>query len=289
MFVAVIPCVRFDYGCSIIFVLPTHAGILQVFQVVSLADISPVEAGYFVMNNLAFNQEIAIALYESDNDFPVDLDFAFQWLGYSSKQKAKDKLVRNFEKDIDFVLFNQMVECADSKGSSRREKIYLTIDCLKSIGMMSGTEQGKLIRKYFLECERIAKASTRQFQKLGAYTQRVEAMFDDANKIPAGYWCVLHESANLLIWVETKLKYPVDKADLLDGSIGIHWSNHRKDKDWAGDRIKFKYRFPDGRYCNPWCYQMKELEQFRYFLEDKYRPVLLPQYLESKYPALVKV
>jgi hypothetical protein len=132
-------------------------------------------------------------------------------------------------------------------------------------------------------------SATKQPQRLGAYTQRVESMFDDANKIPIGYWCVLHESANLLIWVEQKLRYPVDKADLLDGSIGIHWSNHRKDKDWSGDRIKFKYRFPDGRYCNPWCYQMRELEHFRYFLEQKYKPALLPQYLESKYPGLVKV
>ncbi|MFM6308245.1 MAG: Bro-N domain-containing protein, partial [Dolichospermum sp.] len=88
-------------------------------------------------------------------------------------------------------------------------------------------------------------------EKLGAYTQRVEAMFDAANKIPDGYWCVLHESANLLIWVEQRLKYPVDKADLLDGSIGIHWSKHREGKDWIGDRIKFKYRFPDGRHCDP--------------------------------------
>ena len=131
--------------------------------------------------------------------------------------------------------------------------------------------------------------SAQQPQRLGAYTQRVEAMFDDANKIPDGYWCVLHESANLLIWVEQKLKYPVDKADLLDGSIGIHWSRHREGEDWSGDRIKFKYRFPDGRYCSPWCYQMRELEHFRYFLEQRYKPALLPQYLESKYPGLAKV
>ncbi|MFM6250577.1 MAG: hypothetical protein ACKPEQ_15755, partial [Dolichospermum sp.] len=76
---------------------------------------------------------------------------------------------------------------------------------------------------------------------------------------------------------------PVDKADLLDGSIGIHWSKYREDKDWIGDRIKFKYRFPDGRHCDPWCYRMRELEYFRYFLEQKYKPTLLPQYLESKY------
>lgn len=131
--------------------------------------------------------------------------------------------------------------------------------------------------------------SIKERKVLGAYTERVEAMYDQANKIPEGYWCVLNEAANLLIWVETRLKYPVDKADLLDGSVGIHWSRHRESKPWTGDRIRFKYRFPDGRWCEPWCYQMKELEQFRYFLDREYKFVILPNYLESKYPGLVKV
>lgn len=51
MFVAVIPCVRFDYGYGIIFVLPTHAGILAIFQVVSLASFSPTKTGLLNMNN----------------------------------------------------------------------------------------------------------------------------------------------------------------------------------------------------------------------------------------------
>lgn len=237
------------------------------------------------MNNLAFNQEIAITLYKSDDEFPVDFDFAWQWLGYTRKDNAKRILVSEFQRGVDF---SSEVRKTSSNGRPT-ESIMLTVECLKSFGMMAGTEQGKAIRKYFLECERIAKLATKQPQRLGAYTQRVEAMFDDANKIPDGYWCVLHESANLLIWVEQKLKYPVDKADLLDGSIGIHWSRHREGEDWSGDRIKFKYRFPDGRYCSPWCYQMRELEHFRYFLEQRYKPALLPQYLESKYPGLAKV
>ena len=99
--------------------------------------------------------------------------------------------------------------------------------------------------------------SIKERKVLGAYTERVEAMYDQANKIPEGYWCILNEAANLLIWVEARLKYPVDKADLLDGSVGIHWSKYREGKPWTGDRIKFKYRFPDGRFCDPWCYQMK--------------------------------
>lgn len=242
------------------------------------------------MTSLSFNQELAIALYQSSEEFPVDLDLAWQWLGYSKKQNAKDKLIRNFEDGVDFRNTQMRETKPCGSFSHYYHKIELTVDCFKSLGMMSGTGQGRIIRKYFLECERIAKASlTQKPQPLGAYTQRVESMFDDANKIPSGYWCVLHESANLLVWVESKLKLPVDKADLLDGSIGIQWSSHRKGKIWAGDRLKFDYRFPDGRWCHPWCYQMRELEHFRYFVEDAYKPVLMPKYLGTKYPALAKV
>jgi phage anti-repressor protein len=241
------------------------------------------------MTNISFNQELAIALYECSDDFPVNLDDAWQWLGYSSKQKAKDKLVRNFEKEFDFRI-TQMVETKpDGRFSHRYEKIELSIDCFKSLGMMAGTAQGKAIRKYFLECERIAKTAKPHAKVLGAYTERVECMMLDCNKIPHGYWCVLHESANLLVYVETVLKLPINKSDLLDGSIGITWSNHRKDKSWAGDRVKYSYRFPDGRPCQPWCYRMRELEHFRYFLEDIYKPLLMPRYLEDKYPNLVHI
>jgi hypothetical protein len=44
-------------------------------------------------------------------------------------------------------------------GSTTYEKIQLTVECLKSLGMMAGTEQGKLIRRYFLECEKIVRAN----------------------------------------------------------------------------------------------------------------------------------
>lgn len=114
-------------------------------------------------------------------------------------------------------------------------------------------------------------------------------MIEDVRQLPTGYWCVLHESMQTLLYVETVLKMPVQKADLLDGSIGKRWSSHREGKDWAGDRLKVKYKFPDGQWCNPWAYQMQELGHFRTFLNGEYKDVYLPKYLESKYGALVKV
>jgi len=54
------------------------------------------------------------------------------------------------------ILPNQTVK-RTGRGGQNREDIRLCVDCLKSLGMMAGTEKGKEIRHYFLECERIAK------------------------------------------------------------------------------------------------------------------------------------
>lgn len=250
--------------------------------------ISPVGADYFVMTN--------ISVLEQNGNLVVDSRIVADQLGVNHSDWFRNiikKYETQIEKGFGVIRFENGKPESNSKGGRPEKFAWLTEDqCLFVMTLSRNTDQVieckiNLVKAFAEARKQLTYQPARQ--TLGAYTQRVEAMFDDANKIPNGYWCVLHESANLLIWVETKLKYPIDKVDLLDGSIGSHWSNYRKDKSWTGDRVKFSYRFPDGRYCNPWCYQMKELEYFRYFLEDKYRPVLLPRYLESKYPALVNI
>lgn len=52
---------------------------------------------------MEFSHECALAIFQSDAPFPVNFDDAWQWIGYSSKQKAKSKLTNNFEEDIDFL------------------------------------------------------------------------------------------------------------------------------------------------------------------------------------------
>ena len=124
---------------------------------------------------------------------------------------------------------------------------------------------------------------------LGAYIERVKTMYDNARNIPEGYWCVLHEASGLLVYVESILKLPVDKTDLLDGSIGRTWSSYRKDKEWTGNVLNFSYQFPDGRWCSPLCYEYKELEQFRLWLDRQYKKQLMPKYLHSKYGVIVTI
>jgi phage anti-repressor protein len=108
-----------------------------------------------------FSPELAITLVRSAETYPVDFDDAWQWLGYSRKEKAKLKLMKNFEQGLDFGIFHQTVQNSAGQGigvGRPAEKIRLTVDCFKSLGMMAGTEKGREIRRYFLECERQLKA-----------------------------------------------------------------------------------------------------------------------------------
>lgn len=105
-----------------------------------------------------FNFEIAMSLYNSNDPFPVDFGGeGWQWLGYASKGKAKRKLVNNFIKDVDYTITRLVKTKEDGSFSHYYEEIKTTVATFKELGMMAGTEKGKEIRKYFLECEKIVK------------------------------------------------------------------------------------------------------------------------------------
>ena len=110
-------------------------------------------------SSIEFSQKLAVALYESTEKFPVDLELAYIWLGYARKDSAKRKLANNFIEGVDFEL-HRSVETISSNDSSSKEQINLTVGCFKELGMLAGTEQGKKVRKYFIECEKIAKKVT---------------------------------------------------------------------------------------------------------------------------------
>jgi anti-repressor protein len=120
--------------------------------------------------NPDFSEDVALALLNSEDEFPVDFEIAWQWIGYTTKHKAKLKLTRNFVQDIDFRVFNQTVVKSTPQDfqeiSGDREKrgrptetIYLTLEAFKMLAMMAGTTKGRSVREYFLDCERRAKES----------------------------------------------------------------------------------------------------------------------------------
>lgn len=100
-----------------------------------------------------FTFDIAWRLSQSSEKFPVDFDLAWAWIGYKAKRNAKEVLLNNFEENEDFLRSTPKT----SQSGRPREIIRLSVDCFKSLGMMAGTDNGKLIRRHFLNCERRLK------------------------------------------------------------------------------------------------------------------------------------
>ena len=119
------------------------------------------------MSEITFSYDEALEVFNSPDEFPVDFDAAWVWLNYSRKDNAKVNFMKcNFAKDTDYRSFLKIQE--RETGATTTEKIFMTVDCLKVWAMMANTPQGRLVRHYFLKCEKIAKekvkavASTRR-------------------------------------------------------------------------------------------------------------------------------
>jgi prophage antirepressor-like protein len=107
-------------------------------------------------------------------------------------------------------------------------------------------------------------------------------------KLPLGHWCIFAEVVGLIADIANQ--YPVSAYDLVDGSVGLCWSNHRK-KLGLPKANTYLHHYPSGdtrgvREAN--CYLFDELPEFRKWFEEVYRVEKLPPYLKKKYSELTK-
>jgi phage anti-repressor protein len=124
------------------------------------------------MNELIERKERFEGIAQSTEEFPVDFNDAWQWVGYSTKQKGLNMLTTNFEEGIDFLTAR-----LKSTGGRPAEGYYLAVDCFKSFCMMAGTEKGKEVRKYYIRIEKAwntPEAVMARVRQMGAIPNRKE-------------------------------------------------------------------------------------------------------------------
>ena len=95
--------------------------------------------------------------YNKRTDFVIDLDNVWRWLGFSTKQKAKQMLEKNFitDKDYNLLLNHQVEQTEDTRGGHNKEIIMLTIDTFKKFCMKAGTKKSTEIHDYYIKLEEI--------------------------------------------------------------------------------------------------------------------------------------
>jgi len=139
-----------------------------------------------------------------------------------------------------------------------------------------------LVTKFSEAKKLLAGQGYQQVPHTSVYVKRLEDVRDHI--IGDHLWSVFREAAEVLLLVEKDLKIPVQQMQLCDGSIGIRWSDYRKNKPWALSVEKYDHRSQDIRGDRrPNAYQLEELRYFRKWLREEYIPKWLPEYLVNIY------
>ena len=95
--------------------------------------------------------------HDYKNDFVINLDNVWKWLGFSQKIKAKQMLEKNFviNKDYKCLLYQEVKQDNTSHGGHNKEIFMLNIDTFKKFCLKAGTKKADEIHDYFIKLENV--------------------------------------------------------------------------------------------------------------------------------------
>jgi hypothetical protein len=133
--------------------------------------------------------------YHPTNDFVIDLDDVWKWLGFSQKIRAKELLEKQFVIDKDYkclpsfegkqtnytnVLKTQSGEQKKEKGKGRGghnlQKFILNIKTFKSLCLKAGTKKADEIHDYYMKMEEIIQ------ETINEESDQLRLQLDQKNK-----------------------------------------------------------------------------------------------------------
>jgi len=134
--------------------------------------------------------------YNSKTDFLINLDDIWKWLHFSTKQKSKELLEKNFIINKDYILLNlQVKQSPHIRGGHNKETFMLNIDTFKKYCLKAGTKKADEIHEYYIKLEEtlqdvIQEESNelklqleQKEQQLEQKEQQIESVAQDKQKI----------------------------------------------------------------------------------------------------------
>jgi hypothetical protein len=102
--------------------------------------------------------------YDYKNDFVIDLDGIWKWLGFSQKVNAKILLEKQFVINVDYTksLLLQQKQTVITKGGQNKETFMLNVDTFKKFCLKAGTTKADEIHNYFIKLENIMLEITKE-------------------------------------------------------------------------------------------------------------------------------
>jgi phage anti-repressor protein len=95
--------------------------------------------------------------HDNKNDFVIDLDNVWNWLGFNQKYNAKCALEKNFtiNKDYKIIAHEPSGAKNKTKGGHNKEIIMLNIETFKRFCLKAGTKKADEIHDYYIKLENV--------------------------------------------------------------------------------------------------------------------------------------
>ena len=98
---------------------------------------------------------------DSKNDFVIDLDNVWKWIGYNQKVKAKILLENNFVEGNDYTksLSQAGKQTTHTKGGQNKEIFMLNVVTFKKFCLKAGTKKADEIHDYYIKLEELIQTT----------------------------------------------------------------------------------------------------------------------------------
>lgn len=142
--------------------------------------------------------------YDKKNDFVVDFDNVWKWLGFARKDPAKRVLEKHFTVDTDYqVLLHRSVEqkndegqevftpevigakTDDGRGGSNKETIMLSVNTFKKFCLKAGTKKADEVHDYYIKLEELLQETVNE--ETNELRKQLTATEEEKNKFEESY------------------------------------------------------------------------------------------------------
>ena len=95
--------------------------------------------------------------YDSNNDFVIDLDDVWRWVGFSNKAHSKHLLEKQFviDKDYKLLLTKPGKQSEHVRGGHNKEIFMLNVSTFKKFCLKAGTKKADEIHDYYIKLEEL--------------------------------------------------------------------------------------------------------------------------------------
>lgn len=95
--------------------------------------------------------------YDATNDFVIDLDDVWKWVGFAQKVKAKSLLEHHFVVDKDYIILPSQPgkQSEHIRGGHNKEIFMLNVSTFKRFCLKAGTKKADAIHDYYIKLEEL--------------------------------------------------------------------------------------------------------------------------------------